>query len=130
MLKWALLMITGIAGASVVVFYTIYHLALGVQLTKLTEPWLASLILSAFFAPLFYLGRKKIVVSDNTKLFYVVCAVYSICICFLMVHYAVRFGLLAYQAANPYYAAILAIIPAAMVIAYFGNKALFRQSRH
>lgn len=129
-LKWSLLMVTGVAVASVVVFYVIYHLALSVPVAELTKPWLSSLILSACCAPFFYLGRRRIVLSRSTKLFYVVCAAYAVCSCLLMVHYAVRFGLLADRAANPYYTAILTIIPAAMVLAYFGNKALFRPSRH
>ena len=128
MLKWVLSMGAGFVVVSSPIFY-VYHLILGVSLSGLVEPWIASVIFSACCAPLFYLGRNRMVRAQDTRMFYVVCAIYASGICSLAIHYSVGFHLLAPQAANSYYAVVLIVIPAAMVLAYLGNRALFNIKR-
>lgn len=128
MLKWTVSMVVGIAVVSLAVFY-LYHLLLGVSLPDLIVPWLATIIFSALCAPLFYLGRSRMILTEDTRFFYVVCAIYVVGISSIMVHYSIRYQLVAARAATSYYAAVFTIIPVAMFVAYLANKALFHTRR-
>jgi hypothetical protein len=123
---WFLQALLGLAGISLLLYYGLFHLGVGVPLRALLGPWLSVSVLVVGLLPFFYWCAQHARRSGgDVRPLFALSGATAMLACLIIFYYAYRLALLSSESARGACIATLIAVPPCTALAYYFNRKLF-----